>query len=81
MTATLIAQSRPVARKAHGCGYCLGRIEPGTTYLRQVLSDLGQAYTFKAHEVCHFVAWDLDPYEGMVDPGELLAEIALRGAA
>jgi hypothetical protein len=49
---TLLHDERPVARKAHRCGFCGERIEPGTRYHRQDIADDGRRYAWKAHLGC-----------------------------
>lgn len=54
---TLLDDRWLTARKEHGCNACLGRIAPGDRYRRQRLVDYGDAWTFKAHELCDAVYW------------------------
>lgn len=81
MTVTVVRETRPIARKAHGCGYCLGRIEPGTRYVRQANAQDGKLYTFAAHEECQIIAWEMDPDDGAPDPSELRHEVEVWKAA
>lgn len=55
----LIADQVVTARKPHGCNACGGRIEKGHPYARQRVADGGEAWTWKAHLLCHAVAASL----------------------
>lgn len=44
MSPQLLREARPVARKAHRCSMCYGRIQPGETYDRDTLVYDGRVY-------------------------------------
>lgn len=48
----LLHDTRPVARKPHGCNACLGIIPAGTRYVRQDVAEYSERWTWKAHELC-----------------------------
>ena len=61
---TVLENTKPVARKQHGCDICFGRIGVGDQYRRQRgIGDDGP-YTHKAHRLCNAAYWqamrDLD---------------------
>lgn len=66
MTA-LLEDAWPVARKAHGCSICLGRIASGETYNRQRLIWDDGPVTFKSHALCNFVYWRAYRELGLMD--------------
>jgi len=56
-----LSETRPKARKRHGCNVCLGVIAKGDTYVRQSNVDGGDLWTWKAHGLCNAafgMAWD-----------------------
>ena len=71
MSGTVLAEERPVARKAHHCDVCLGTIGAGDRYLRQRNVGDDGPYVFKAHALCWslslFIAERLDYW---TDDGE-----------
>lgn len=73
MTATLLAERTPVARKTHRCADCEGLILPGTRYRQQQVAYDGTVSTYREHEACHGVYWALHREAGLwedehVDP-------------
>ena len=44
MSATLLHEARPKARKSHRCSLCTGLIKPGETYQRDTLVFDGRVY-------------------------------------
>lgn len=44
------------ARKSHGCNECLGRIGLGDSYEKARIVDGAEAWTWKAHHLCHSVS-------------------------
>ena len=82
MSATLLADEWPVARKEHTCHACFGTIGKGDTYRRQRLVWDGQPGVYKAHRLCDGLYWKMHREAGLwddegVDEGELRAELAL----
>ena len=53
----LLGETRPKARKGHGCDACGGWITAGDTYLRQRGVDGSDLWTWKGHQLCA-VAYD-----------------------
>lgn len=51
-----IARHEPRARKAHQCDLCWTDIDPGKTYVRLVMADVGTVWTWKAHQRCDELA-------------------------
>lgn len=55
----VLSQSTHRARKEHQCGECLGTIGIGDSYERARVVDGGDAWTWKAHHLCHSVSIEL----------------------
>lgn len=56
MSATLISTNSYKARKKHLCELCGQQIGIGYTYTRQFVTQEGNAYAFKMHQVCEDIA-------------------------
>ena len=64
-----LRESNPVARKAHHCDCCTGRIEPGEHYSRSTNLYDGRVYDFRCCTGCAgltSIVWD---WAGMPDEG------------
>lgn len=80
MSAILLADDRPTARKQHRCEVCNGTIAIGERYVRQRGIFDGAAYTWKGHALCATAQIkahrDLDlPHDEGVEPEEALPYI------
>ena len=81
MSATVLAESKPVARKRHQCAGCEGTIEPGTRYYLQRNVYDGHLYLWKMHDSCVALYWAIHREAGLseddiVDPEEIREVIA-----
>ena len=47
-----LGTTKHVARKAHRCENCGGRINPGQVYIRARVVDGGDAWVWKSHDDC-----------------------------
>jgi hypothetical protein len=79
----VLSQSTHRARKEHQCGECLGTIGIGDSYERARVVDGGDAWTWKAHHLCHSVSieltreLDLMPDDPGPDDSEIRHELRL----
>lgn len=51
-----LGSARHVARKAHRCDSCGGRINPGEPYIKDRIVDGLDAWTWKAHTSCNLAS-------------------------
>ena len=79
MSATLLAEDRPVARKTHRCGNCEGLILPGTRYRSQRVAGDGTVRVHREHEACHALYWRLHGEWGL-DPDDWVDPDSVRDA-
>ena len=79
VSATILTDRRPVARKPHTCGLCLRLIEPGTRYRYYTCADGGEMWTNHEHDDCAWLVWvewgcdfypDPEEVRGALDAGE-----------
>lgn len=76
MSAVVLAEERPVARKAHVCEACFGIIRAGDRYYSQRYVYDDQIGSWKLHESCLSLYWAMHRDAGLweddaVDPEEL----------
>lgn len=55
----VLSQRTLMARKEHQCNECLGMIGIGDSYERARIVDWRDAWTWKAHHLCHSVAIEI----------------------
>ena len=65
----ILNTSKPKARKAHKCNFCLLEITKGEVYDSQTNIWDGIIYTWKTHLKCSFLAEELDMYNDSDENG------------
>lgn len=48
------------ARQDHRCDFCGGVIHKGEKYNRQAIAEDGRVWTWKSHEVCKYIAHEIN---------------------
>lgn len=74
MSAVLLDEKRPTARKPQRCNACLGTIAVGDQYLRQSVADNGTVGTWKAHALCDAAYWIAHREAGLWEDEEVSPE-------
>lgn len=64
-----LRDAKPVARKAHRCDCCTGRIEPGERYSRSTNIYDGRVYDFRSCAACESLVSEVWNWAGKPDEG------------